>query len=220
MPAEAPTLLADDHRTPVYATARGEHQGGHAEPLDAVDSALRGSNNATNIIVVGSCGNRTARLCAPACQGGGGAHRRQRPLPLHRRRRQPHGALGERAAAPLPPHPVAEGENAARSTKNGVVRYDAKVIGERPAGATPPTAEIVAWTEAAVTALGYKPTREASSTDSNVPMSLGIPALTIGAGFRGGRAHALDEWIDTDKAPTLRGMQVGLAALLAMAGVD
>ena len=133
MPAEAPMLLADDHRTPVYATARGEHQGGHAEPLDAVDSALRGSNNATNIIVVGSCGNRTARLCAPACQGGGGAHRRQRPLPLHRRRRQPCGALGERAAA-LPPHPAAEGENAARPRSTAKSR-EAAVGG---AGVAPP----------------------------------------------------------------------------------
>ena len=113
MPAEAPTLLVDDHRTLVYATARGE-QGGHAEPLDAVDSALRGYNNTTIITVVGSSGNRTARLCAPACQGGDGAHRWQRPLLVHRLRRQPRGALGERAAA-FPPHPVAEGENAARS---------------------------------------------------------------------------------------------------------
>ena len=133
MPAEAPTLLVDDHRTLVYATARGEHRGGHAEPLDAVDSALRGSNNATNIIVVGSCGNRTARLCAPACQGGGGAHRRQRPLPLHRRRRQPRGALGERAAA-LPPHPAAEGENAARPRSTAKSR-EAAVGG---AGVAPP----------------------------------------------------------------------------------
>ena len=66
MPAEAPTLLVDDHRTLVYATARGEHQGGHAEPLDAVDSALRGSNNTTIIAAVGSSGNRTARLGALA----------------------------------------------------------------------------------------------------------------------------------------------------------
>ena len=39
----------------------------------------------------------------------------------------------------------------------------------------------MALTEGAVKALGYKPTREASSTDSNIPMSLGVPALTIGA---------------------------------------
>jgi di/tripeptidase len=112
------------------------------------------------------------------------------------------------------------GENAARSTKAGAVSYAAKVIGERPAGATPETADIVVLTEAAITTLGYKPARHAGSTDSNIPMSLGVPALTIGAGFLGGRAHALDEWIDIEKAPTVKGMQVGLAALLAVAGVE
>ena len=113
-----------------------------------------------------------------------------------------------------------EGENAARSTKDGKVSYEAKVIGERPAGATDPKADIVALTAAAIAALGFTPEHEDSSTDSNVPMSLGIPAVTIGAGGKGGRAHALDEWIDVEKAPTVKGMQVGLAALLAVAGVD
>jgi len=112
------------------------------------------------------------------------------------------------------------GENAARSTKDGKVSYEAKVIGERPAGETPQTAEIVQAMAGAITALGMTPQHEDSSTDANVPMSLGIPAVTIGAGGKGGRAHALDEWIDIEKAPTVKGMQVGLAALLTVAGVD
>ena len=56
----------------MYAIVRGVYQGGHSELLDAVDSALRGSNNTTTIIVAGSGGSRTARLCALACQGGDG----------------------------------------------------------------------------------------------------------------------------------------------------
>ncbi|KQV55901.1 MULTISPECIES: M20/M25/M40 family metallo-hydrolase [unclassified Caulobacter] len=112
------------------------------------------------------------------------------------------------------------GENAARSIQDGKVSYEAKVIGERPAGNTPETADIVVLTAAAISALGFKPEHEDSSTDSNVPMSLGIPAVTIGAGGKGGRAHALDEWIDVEKAPTVKGMQVGLAALLAAAGME
>jgi di/tripeptidase len=51
-------------------------------------------------------------------------------------------------------------------------------------------------------------------------MSLGVPAVTIGSGGQGGRAHALDEWIDVAKPESLKGMSVGLAALLAMAGGD
>jgi di/tripeptidase len=112
------------------------------------------------------------------------------------------------------------GENAARDTRDGKVSYEAKVIGERPAGNTPQTSDIVVLTAAAATALGFSPQHEESSTDSNVPMSLGIPAVTIGAGGNAGRAHALDEWIDVEKGESLKGMQVGLAALLAVAGVD
>ena len=112
------------------------------------------------------------------------------------------------------------GENAARDTRFGKVSYEAKVIGERPAGHTDPKADIVLATHAAITALGFKPEHEASSTDSNVPMSLGIPAVTIGSGGTAGRAHALDEWIDVEKDASVKGMQVGLAALLAVAGVN
>lgn len=115
---------------------------------------------------------------------------------------------------------AAAGENAARSTQPGAITYEAKVIGERPAGATDPKAGIVTATAAAIAALGFKAEHEASSTDANLPMSLGIPAVTIGAGGKGGRAHALDEWIDIEKGEALRGMQVGLAALLAVAGVE
>ncbi|CAN5761067.1 M20/M25/M40 family metallo-hydrolase [soil metagenome] len=113
-----------------------------------------------------------------------------------------------------------EGENAARSTRYGKVSVEVKVIGERPAGATDPKAAIVAATHDAITALGYTPLHEASSTDANVPMSLGIPAVTIGSGGKGGRAHALDEWIDVEKGPSVKGMSVGLAALLTVAGVE
>lgn len=112
------------------------------------------------------------------------------------------------------------GENAARDTRFGKVSYEAKVIGERPAGHTDPKADIVLVTQAAISALGFKPEHEASSTDSNVPMSLGIPAVTIGSGGTAGRAHALDEWIDVEKEASVKGMQVGLAALLGVAGVD
>jgi len=111
-------------------------------------------------------------------------------------------------------------ENAARSTKFGKISHDPKVIGERPAGKTPAEQPIVGLTAAAITAFGFKPEHGASSTDSNIPMSLGIPAVTIGSGGKAGRAHALDEWIDVEKGESLKGMQVGLAALLAVAGVD
>ncbi len=114
---------------------------------------------------------------------------------------------------------AAEHENAARDTHLGKITIDPKLIGERPTGSTSPDALIVRTTAAAARWAGYTPELGASSTDSNIPISLGIPAVTIGSGGTGGRAHSLDEWIDVAKPESVRGMTVGLAAVLAMAGV-
>ena len=113
----------------------------------------------------------------------------------------------------------ADHENAARDTRLGKVVVTPKLIGERPTGSTSPDALIVRTAAAAARAAGYTPELGASSTDSNIPISLGIPAVTIGSGGGGGRAHSLDEWIDVAKPESVRGMTVGLTALLAMAGV-
>ncbi|MGH6998853.1 MAG: M20/M25/M40 family metallo-hydrolase, partial [Phenylobacterium sp.] len=97
-------------------------------------------------------------------------------------------------------------ENKARSTSVGQVSVEIKPIGDRPAGQTDKAAALVAGTAAAIEALGYKPQYAASSTDANAPMALGIPAITIGGGGSGGRAHSLDEWIDVEKSSSVRGM--------------
>ncbi len=110
-------------------------------------------------------------------------------------------------------------ENAARDTRLGKVSVTPKLIGERPTGATSQDSPIVRATAAAVRAMAFTTDLGANSTDSNIPISLGIPAVTIGSGGTGGRAHSLDEWIDVAKPESVRGMSVGLAALLAMAGV-
>ncbi len=111
------------------------------------------------------------------------------------------------------------GENAARSTREGAISADLKVIGDRPAGRTPETADVVRNAKAIIQASGLTPVSTYSSTDSNIPMSLGIPAITIGSGGTAGRAHALDEWIDVEKANSLKGAEIGLAILLATAGL-
>jgi tripeptide aminopeptidase len=112
---------------------------------------------------------------------------------------------------------VAE-ENKARSTRLGPIQLDLKLVGDRPTGQTPRDSALVQTAAAAVRAVGMTPTYSTSSTDSNVPISLGIPAITIDSGGRGGRAHALDEWIDVEKAASLRGIQPALLLLLTLAG--
>jgi acetylornithine deacetylase/succinyl-diaminopimelate desuccinylase-like protein len=110
-------------------------------------------------------------------------------------------------------------ENAARSTREGPVVAEITPIGDRPAGETPAGADIIRLATAALEAQGFAPRHEASSTDANIPMSLGIPAIKLGSGGRGGRAHSLDEWIDVEPGESLRGMAATLSAILAVAGV-
>jgi tripeptide aminopeptidase len=108
-------------------------------------------------------------------------------------------------------------ENAARSTREGRIAADARLIGDRPCGETALHAPIVQTATAAVTAFGLTPSYGISSTDSNVPMSLGIPAITIGRG-PGGRAHSPDEWTDVAKPAAVEAVQVALTIIIAVAG--
>jgi tripeptide aminopeptidase len=109
-------------------------------------------------------------------------------------------------------------ENAARSVAQGPITADVKLIGDRPSGETPIESAIVQTAAASIRAAGGRPTFSWSSTDSNIPISMGIPAITVDSGGRGGRAHALDEWISVDKVPSLRGIEIALVTLLALAG--
>ncbi len=113
-----------------------------------------------------------------------------------------------------------ETENNARSTHVGAVSADIKLIGDRPAGKTDEKADLVQVVVASVAAHGIKPELGYSSTDSNTPMSLGIPAVTIGSGGKGDRSHSLDEWIDVEKTSSLKGMTISLTTLLAAAGME
>ena len=108
-------------------------------------------------------------------------------------------------------------ENRARSTREGRIEAEPKVIGERPCGETPMEAPILKTTAAVVQAFGLKPSYGFSSTDSNIPMSMGIPALTIGRGS-GGRSHSPDEWTDVAPAGVAQSVEVALAIVLAVAG--
>ncbi len=109
-----------------------------------------------------------------------------------------------------------EDENRTRSTKDGRIQADVKLLGDRPSGETPVSSPLVSLTAAAVKAFGLTPRYAIGSTDSNIPISMGIPAVTIGRG-RGGRAHALDEWTDVEKSSTVEAAHVALAIVLAAA---
>ena len=72
--------------------------------------------------------------------------------------------------------------------------------------------------ELATRAVGRTPELALASTDANVPLSLGIPAVAIGAGGRGGGMHTHGEWFDN--ADGARGVARALTLLVAAAGGD
>ncbi|MES2523828.1 MAG: peptidase M20, partial [Gemmatimonadota bacterium] len=57
-----------------------------------------------------------------------------------------------------------------------------------------------------------------SSTDANIPMSLGIPSITIDGGGIGSNSHSLDEWYD-DRTDGYKGPQWALLVVLGLLGV-
>jgi len=113
-----------------------------------------------------------------------------------------------------------EEENRVRSREHGPIVADPKLVGDRKGGQTPATSPIVQTAVAVTRVLGRAPSLHYGSTDSNIPISLGIPAITIGSGGRAGRPHSLDEWVDVDKASTLPGMERALLIALALVGVE
>ena len=92
------------------------------------------------------------------------------------------------------------------------------VIGDRPSGTTPPETSLARAAFAATRAVGGCPRPVVSSTDANVPMALGIPALTLGGGGEAGLAHTTEEWY-RDTGGT-KGVLRALYTVLLTAGVN
>jgi di/tripeptidase len=67
-------------------------------------------------------------------------------------------------------------------------------IGSRPAGRVPDDAPIIAYLRAVDAHLGIRSVLDCASTDANIPLSMGLPALSLGTGGHGGGAHTPGEW--------------------------
>jgi tripeptide aminopeptidase len=90
----------------------------------------------------------------------------------------------------------------------GKVAARIKEIGSRPAGVLPEGASILAYLRAVDAHLGIRSRLDTSSTDANIPLFLGIPAVSIGAGGMGGGAHTPQEWFRPE------GRDLGLKRIL------
>ena len=94
---------------------------------------------------------------------------------------------------------------------------DVQLVGDRPSGEVAQRAPIVQRAVAVTQHLGNEPTLDRSSTDANVPIARGIPAITIGAGGVSANSHALNEWWLNRDGP--RGIQRILLITLLEAGL-
>jgi len=104
--------------------------------------------------------------------------------------------------------------------KSDKMTVEIKLIGDRPAGFVSMDSPIVQATRRAVTVITRTPrvTFAGSSTDSNLAMSLGIPAVTIGGGGEGGNWHSRNEWYKPVDA--YYGPQNALLTMLVLTGLD
>jgi tripeptide aminopeptidase len=99
-----------------------------------------------------------------------------------------------------------------------VLELKISVMGIRPAGELPENSALLAALLAADNQLNNRSRRERSSTDANIPLSVGIPAISIGAGGRSGGAHTLEEWYESTGREM--GLQRVALTLLGIAGME
>jgi tripeptide aminopeptidase len=104
-----------------------------------------------------------------------------------------------------------------RDRSKGKLEWKLDSLGERPGGELTANSALLAALRAADEFVGNQSRVERASTDANIPLSLGIEAIAIGAGGSGGGAHSLQEWYESDGREV--GLKRVLLTLLATAGV-
>jgi acetylornithine deacetylase/succinyl-diaminopimelate desuccinylase-like protein len=92
---------------------------------------------------------------------------------------------------------------------------DKALVGDRPAGRTDASSPIVTAAVSVTKALKFPVSLDEGSTDSNIAMNMGIPAITVDGGGRGRGAHALDESFDS--TDSWQGTQRALLLAIALA---
>lgn len=110
-----------------------------------------------------------------------------------------------------------DAENATRRAGDPLLKLDMDLMGERPTGETASDSPLVEIAIQATKMVGVEPRLDQSSTDSNLPISLGIPAITLGAGGSSGGSHTLDEWYDPRDRE--QGLKRGLLVILGTVGL-
>ena len=98
--------------------------------------------------------------------------------------------------------------NEVLARRAGWVSARIREIGARPGGRLAENSSILEFVRAVDSHLGIRSQVDCASTDANIPLSMGLPAISIGAGGQGGGAHTTSEWYHPD------GREVGLRRIL------
>jgi tripeptide aminopeptidase len=109
-----------------------------------------------------------------------------------------------------------EMDNASDRTR-GKLEWKMNLIGSRPGGELAPDSPLLDALRTADDFIANKSRNERSSTDANIPLSMGIAAIAIGAGGNGGGAHSLQEWYDPSEREM--GLKRVLLTLLGVSGL-
>ena len=107
--------------------------------------------------------------------------------------------------------------DSARDRSKGKLEWKVELLGSRPGGELAADSPLLAALRAADEFVGNQSRIERSSTDANIPLSMGIDAISIGAGGNGGGAHSLLEWFEPSGREM--GLKRALLAILGIAGV-
>lgn len=101
-------------------------------------------------------------------------------------------------------------EDSQRALSSTQLEYEIELVGHRPSGETHAQSSLVQAAMGCSRALGIEARLDCSSTDSNIPISLGIPAITIGVGGTSANCHSLNEWYEP------AGRELGLKRLVLL----
>ena len=108
-------------------------------------------------------------------------------------------------------------ENRRRAPHTPALTMQRQLLGDRPSGITPRSHPLVQAAIAANKALGKPHELTCASTDANVPIALGVPAIALGAGGKAGDTHLTTEWFENSEGAL--GLVRALLVVAAMAEV-
>jgi len=168
---------------------------GIANPANAVGRAIA--------LIADIPAHRAPRTAHSVVRLGGGTSLNSIPqtawLDLDLRSEEPHALEKLDGAVQAILTQTLEEENRHRLPGTAPLTVDVRRVGDRPSGLTPRTHPLVQAAVAATRAVGHEHQLACASTDANVPIALGVPAVALGGGGRSGDAHLPTEWYENDK---------------------